>query len=217
MDAPAAATPKRHDRGWLYSLALHGLALLLLLWTGRMLKTPLAQQKPLIPVEIIFGSGGLGERAAAPQAARAETTPHPVRVRPQSPRPVMDPLDARLAALSQARAADTGLAEGGGDAGGGTGYTIQDLVRAQILRHWGPNVQEATIAVALHVVIKKGGKLAKVEVVDQDRFSHDAAFRDVAISLRNATTLSSPFELPPNVPASALDFTIMLSPHDALR
>lgn len=210
------AEVKTRDWGWCYSLALHALGILALLWLGRALALPPRPQKPLIPIELVFGPAGEGAITAAPQPVRRDTTPHPAAVRPDAVRPPVDPLQAQLAALAQLRAPDTGLAQtqGSGGAGRGGGYTIKDLVRAQILRHWGPDARSA-ISVDLHVVIAPGGKLLSVAIVDQKRFADDAAFRDIAISMRNAVTLSSPFDLPPNVPPGALDFILDISPQNA--
>lgn len=211
-----AMQDKARDWGWCWSLALHVLGLWALLAAGRLLMPPPRPEKPMIPIDIVVGPKGEGAVSAAPQPLRRDATPHPAAVRPQAVKPPADPLQAQLAALAQLRAPDTGLAgtQGTGGAGTGGGYTIKDLVRAQILRHWGPDAR-AAIRVGLHVVIAPGGKLLSVSVIDQQRLADDAAFRDVAISMRNAVTLSSPFDLPPNVPASALDFTLDISPRDA--
>lgn len=215
-----AARFKTHDWGWCWSLALHALGLWALLAAGHILTPVLKPEKPLIPIDIVFGppeqQAGQGAVSAAPQPARRDTTPHPAAVRPDAVRPPADPLEAQLAALAQLRASDTGLtqSQGAGGSGQGGGYTIKDLVRAQILRHWGPDAR-SPISVGLHVVIAPGGKLLSVAIIDQQRFAQDAAFRDIAISMRNAVTLASPFDLPANIPASALNFTLDISPQDA--
>lgn len=213
------AIPRAPQRqtGWMYAVALHLLAGFLLLMLGRQLGPHIPRDKPVIPVTVIFGDVGQGERIAAPSPAPRETTPRPARVRPDAPRPTADPLDAKLAALAQLRAPNAGIAESAGAGGSGGGYTIRDLVRAQILRHWGVTAGAAPVDVALHIVIARSGVLLQVAVVDQARFAGDAPFRDVAISARNAATLSSPFELPQGVAASALDFIITLNPRDASR
>jgi hypothetical protein len=209
--------PQPVQRGWLYSLLLHALGALVLLGLGRIVAVHPPPQKPVIPIDLVFAAPGAPAPRAAPRPARVDTTPHPARVSPDAVRPPADPLDAQLARLAQARAPDTGLPSDAGAGGGrGGGYTVRDLVRAQILQHWGPDAR-AAVSVALHVHIAPDGRLVSVTVVDQQRFASDAAFRDVAIALRNAVTLSSPFKLPRGLPASALDFTLDIAPQDMVR
>lgn len=217
MPEAVLRAPTPDQRGWVYSLVLHVLGAALLLGLGRILAVAPAPQKPVIPIELVFGAPGAPTPQAAPHPARIDATPHPVRVSPEALRPPADPLDAQLARLAQARAPDRGLSSDAGAGGSGQGgYTVRDLVRAQILRHWGPDAR-AAVSVGLHVRIAPDGRLLSVTVIDQQRFASDATFRDVAISLRNAVTLSSPFTLPRGLAASALDFTLDIAPQDAVR
>jgi hypothetical protein len=47
--------------------------------------------------------------------------------------------------------------------------------------------------------------------------SNDPAYREVAISARNAVLLSSPLSLPPGHYQEVMDMVLYLNPRDALR
>ena len=50
--------------------------------------------------------------------------------------------------------------------------------------------------ILLHVVLKRDGTVTEAEIVDRQRYTGDATFRDIALSARNAVLLSSPLTLP---------------------
>ena len=76
---------------------------------------------------------------------------------------------------------------------------MKDFIRAQVERRW--NLDLATLgdhqfSVPIHVEISSGGTVIKAEIMDTAR-SNDPAYREVAVSARNAVLLSSPLSLPP--------------------
>ncbi len=55
------------------------------------------------------------------------------------------------------------------------------------------------------------------EIVEAQRAATDRAYRDVAISARNAVLLSSPIALPAGHYESVMTLTLLLNPKDTLR
>jgi hypothetical protein len=58
--------------------------------------------------------------------------------------------------------------------------------------------------------------VTKAEIVDSSRAS-DPAYREVAVSARNAVLLSSPLALPAGHFQGVMDMVLYLNPRDALR
>lgn len=229
--------------GILASGLAHGLALLLiLLWFHAAPRTSPEKLRTVL-VDIIH----LGDETASPPApqksqmpqqqayARRAATAHSpdVGVLPNSKPVVHDDFQNRLNALAKLRApeTDTQALRGQGEThaesasndaapGNDATYSLRDYIRAQVLRRWNLDLGAPggrAIIVALHVVMKANGTISTAEIVDRHRYATDAAYRQIAMSARNAVLLSSPIALPPgNYPAET-DMTIHLDPRDALH
>jgi hypothetical protein len=139
----------------------------------------------------------------------------------------------RLNALSKLRApeTDTQALRGQGESrdvstsndatpGDEATYSLRDYIRAQILRRWNLDLGATgarSVVVALHVVMKANGTIASAEIIDRHRYATDAAFRQIAMSARNAILLASPINLPAGNYAAETAMTINLNPKDALH
>ena len=215
--------------GIAFSILLHGVLVLALIWylAGR----PSLEETVFraLPVDLVIG-GTMGQGSAAPPARMQVTRPQadsaPVQsgTRPNSVRMPVDPMTARLQALAQLRGADTALASadaGSGGAGGGDGnYALKDFIRAQILRRWLPDLGVAgarNLPVVVEVRLLRSGVIEDVRIVDQVRFHNDGAFRNMALSARNAALLASPIQLPPGRYDRVTVLNIDLDPKAALR
>ena len=213
------------------SLLLHGAALLAALWyVANRPQIPQTVFRTL-PVDLVIG-GNLGQGSNTP-AARLQTMPPrpataPVEsgTRPQATRQPQDELSAKLRALAQMGSSDTALPQpdnggGSGGAGGGDGnYALRDFVRAQILRRWLPDLDirgARTLPVLVRVRLLQSGVIDDVTVVDQARFHTDSAFRNMALSARNAAMLASPIQLPPGRYPRVTELIIDLDPKAVLR
>ena len=215
--------------GIAFSILLHGVLVLALIWylAGR----PSLEETVFraLPVALVIG-GTMGQGSAAPPARMQVTRPQadsaPVQsgTRPDSVRVPVDPMTARLQALAQLRGADTALASadaGSGGAGGADGnYALKDFIRAQILRRWLPDLGVAgarNLPVVVEVRLLRSGVIEDVRIVDQVRFHNDGAFRNMALSARNAALLASPIQLPPGRYDRVTVLNIDLDPKAALR
>lgn len=216
-----------------FSLLLHGAALLAALWylahRPDMQKTMFRS----LPVELVIG-GTMGQGSATPAARMQVASPRPdsapvnTGTRPDSVREPVDPFSARLRALAQLKAPDAVLpnadnsgAPNSGGAGGGEGnYALKDFIRAQILRRWLPDLNlggARNLPVLVQVRLLRSGVIDEVTVVDQARFHSDGAFRNMALSARNAALLASPIQLPPGRYERVTLLTIDLDPRAVLR
>ncbi len=152
----------------------------------------------------------------------------------QIPSPVVhDDFLNRLNSLSKLRApeTDTQALHGQGETeapstsndstpGDEATYSLRDYIRAQILRRWSLDLSAAgarTIVVGLHVVMKANGTITSAEIIDKHRYATDAAFRQIAMSARNAILLASPINLPPGHYAPETAMTLSLNPRDVLH
>lgn len=211
------------------SALLHGALVLGLIWY--LANRPGLEETAFraLPVDLVIG-GTMGQGSAAPPARMQVTRPQadtaPVRtgVRPDSTRAPVDPMTARLHALAQLRGADTALPNadaGGSGAGGGDGnYALKDFIRAQILRRWLPDLSIAgarNLPVVVEVRLLRSGVIDDVRIVDQARFHNDGAFRNMALSARNAALLASPIQLPPGRYDRVTVLNIDLDPKAVLR
>lgn len=211
------------------SLLLHGAALLATLWY--VANRPQMQETVFraLPVELVIG-GMQGQGNNAPparlQTVRPATAPVESGTRPQATREPKDELSAKLRALAQMGSADTALPQpdnggGQGGAGGGDGnYALRDYIRAQILRRWLPDLGISgarDLPVLVRVRLLRSGVIDDVTIVDQARFHDDSAFRNMALSARNAALLASPIRLPPGRYQRVTVLTIDLDPKAVLR
>lgn len=154
-------------------------------------------------------------QAPPPPRARAAVT-SPVSPKPPQPLATPDPLEARLKALSQLRLPDAERAaapkprDGTGDAerdagsrgaerGRGQGYSVRDVLRAQVERHWHIDRSElgaAELEIEILLTIDRDGGVRSVEVLPAPGHTGDALYRSLARSARMAVLNSAPFHLP---------------------
>jgi len=243
---PRAQTRKyvaENGPGILASGLAHGLALLLILFWFRSAPHTSPEKLRTVLVDIIH----LGDETASPPAPHRSVTPQQqafARRAPSAhspdigvlsnPKPVVhDDFLNRLNALSRLRApeTDTQALRGEGESraestsndaepGNDASYSLRDYIRAQVMRRWNLDLGAPggrAIIVALHVVMKANGTITAADILDRHRYATDAAYRQIAMSARNAVLLSSPILLPPgNYPALS-EMTIHLDPRDALH
>lgn len=232
---PRAVFVRSKNRpGILLSLALHGLLLLLALWY--VAHRPIIDRTQLraLPVELVIG-GSMGQGASPTPATRLqvarphpESTPVPQGVRPNATTDLEDELSAQLRAMAQLKTpdahlpnADISTAPGGGGDGTGEGnYALKDYIRAQILRRWLPDLSipgARDMPVLVRIRLLKSGAIDDVAILDQQRFHDDKAFRNMALSARDATLLASPIQIPGVKYEKTQTLTINLDPKAVLR
>ena len=233
METSQAGQMRERWGGIAFSLLLHGAMLLAALWY-------LAHRPPMqkmmfrtLPVELVIG-GALGQGSATPaaqmQVARPRPDSAPVRTgtNRESIRAPVDAFSARLRARAQLKVpdadlpnADTSGAPNSGGAGSGEGnYALKDFIRAQNLRRWLPDLSlrgARNLPVLVQVRLLRSGVIDEVTVVDQARFHSDSAFRNMALSARDAALLASPIQLPPGRYERVTVLTIDLDPKAVLR
>ena len=232
MEARAERLRKDGGPGAVLSLLLHGLLVLLALWYLGHRPALRETQLRALPVELVIG-GSLGQdkaQAAQLQVARPhpQSAPVPEGTNPNGTKEPQDELSAQLRALAQLQTpqaalpnADNSAAPAGG--GGGTGegnYALKDFIRAQILRRWLPDLSMAgarDMPVLVKVRLLKSGVIDDVEIVDQARFHTDKAFRNMALSARDAALLASPIQIPGVRFEKTQTLTIDLDPKAVLR
>ncbi len=220
--------------GALLSLLLHGLLVLMALWYVS--HRPALIQDPLrtLPVELVIG-GTMGQGnnpvpAARLQIARPrpESAPTAQGTRPNAIREPEDELSAKLRALAQLKSSDTALPNadnsaapgGGGDSSGEGNYALKDFIRAQILRRWLPDLSipgARNMPVLVRIRLLKSGVIDDVTIMDQQRFQVDSAFRNMALSARDAALLASPIQIPGARYEKTQVLTINLDPKAVLR
>lgn len=228
-----ARTERRDWKGLAGSLALHVLGLLLALWYVAHRPSVPDEVFHVLPVEIVIG-GSMGTGTTAPAARLQVAPPHresapvPEGVNPQGKAQPEDELSAKLRALAQLQAppstlpnADNAAAPGGTGGGQGEGnYALKDFIRAQILRRWLPDLSipgARNMPVLVRIRLLSSGVIAEVTVLDQARMKTDEAFRNMALSARDATLLASPIPMPPGHYEKVQTLTIDLDPKAVLR
>jgi hypothetical protein len=125
-----------------------------------------------------------------------------------------------LPALDNAGASDVDATSDDAARGASAAYSIRDYIRNQVERRWNLNVARLhgrNYIIELHIELRQNGIIDTVEVVDRSRFTTDAAFRDVALSARNAVLLSSPIALPSGQLRRPMEIVLRLNPRDTLR
>lgn len=229
--------------GWVTSILLHGLALLLILLLVNRAELPGQNGIRFVPVTLVPYGGAsnsprAGESAAplkSPQptvAHRKAAVEHPSHLGIAPKVAPKDEMEAKLENLSKLAQPQSGSlpsaqdfaatepgagGEGQGEAGP---YGVRDLVRAQVLRRWGLNLATLSgrnFTVPVRVELKRDGTVLKAEIVDQDRFRKDKIYRDIAISARNAVLLSSPLVLPSGHYGDVFEMIVLLNPRDTQR
>ncbi len=230
-------------RGVAGSLALHGLlALLIVLLMLHRAPLPVLPQHA-VPVDLVR----IGEETTSPPAPVKAKIPRPSAPRtanrvpasanapegtsPASRKPAPDDLETKLDALAHLRQPQSNTAPldlpatedaASSDAAPGAqaAYAVRDLIRAQVLRKWNFDVAALggrSFQIALRVVVLHNGTVAKAEILDRERYTRDALYRDIALSARNAVLLASPLTLPGAAFGDQIEVTLNLNPRDALR
>jgi hypothetical protein len=228
------------------SVALHALAALLILLFLSRTETPQTQTVTRIfPVDVVrFGDQTTSppqlqksliprERSARIPVPQSASPKPPVGVAPRKTAPPVDELQAKLRSLARLLQPDTALAplddspnsdtdSTSDDAVSGDQalYSVRDFIRAQVVRRWSLDFSmlgTRDFKVRVHVQMTRKGVVTLAEVVDQQRFKTDAAYREVALSARNAVLLSSPFALPPGNYHDGMDMILSLNPRDTLH
>ncbi len=78
-------------------------------------------------------------------------------------------------------------------------YSVRDFIRAQVERRWNLDVNApkgGDWVVVIHIVLRPDGSVSRADIVDTPRYRSDSAYRDFALSARNAVLLSSPLTVP---------------------
>src|SRR5581483_1066727 len=236
LTGPASFDNGRQGRaaGLAGSALLHGLALSLLF-----LALPpgsFGSQRDVlsIPVEVSLGedvSPAKREAAAElPQQTSQAAASSSSGASGAGPAAPLDPLDAKLKALAELHQPDAAMAsEGSGsgktsmiavnEASPGELAAAKDLIRVQVLRRWNldlKNLRGGDISVPIRVLVGSDGVVLKAELIDTPR-SADPAYREMALSAKNAVLMSSPFTLPPGRYRGEMDLVLDLNPRDALH
>lgn len=228
--------------GLALSVVLHGLILLLLFVVGMFGGEGSEGGLEIVPVEVELTQ----QSAPAPTQQQVADLPQTNVARPPSdptrdavmpsPEPSRtdeNELQAKLEALARLRQPDaiTANQENGAarpdrvatndDIGSGREgpFSVKDYIRAQVERRW--NLDLATLgnsdlSVPIHVEMTSEGVVLKAEIVESARTS-DPAYREIAVSARNAVLLSSPLSLPAGHYQGLMDMVLYLNPRDALR
>ncbi|HWA30548.1 MAG TPA: hypothetical protein VG867_05600, partial [Rhizomicrobium sp.] len=197
------------------------------------------KQPPFVPIDVVQ----LGDETTAPPAPNRAPVPEqkamkgpagapkPQAYAPNRTKAPTDELEVQLKNLSKLRQPDSDLkiengasddmaTTNGAAPGAISAYSVRDYIRAQILRRWVfdfSTLGTRNISIPLHVSLTGRGAVIDVEVLDHQRFIKDKAYREVALSARNAVLLSAPFKLPDGAPKEGIDFTLDLNPRDTLR
>ena len=234
MQAWAEKLKKDGGPGVLLSLILHLLLLLMVVWYVHERPVLTETKVRALPVELVIG-GTMSQQASTAPATRLqvarphpESAPVPEGTNPQGTKQPEDELSAKLRALAQLKTpdavlpnADNTAAPGGAGSGEGEGnYALKDFIRAQILRRWLPDLSipgARNLPVLVRVRLLKSGVIDTVFVVDQERFRTDKAFRDMALSARDAALLASPIQWPGGLSQKSQTLTIDLDPKAVLR
>lgn len=234
MQAWAQKLKKDGGPGVLLSVLLHLLLLLAGLWYVHQRPAITANELRALPVELVIG-GTMSQQSSTRPATRLqvarphpESAPVPEGTNPKGTKEPEDELAAKLRALAELKTPDAVLpnadntsAPGGTGSGEGEGnYALKDFIRAQILRRWLPDLSipgARNLPVLVRVRLLKSGIIDTVYVVDQERFRTDKAFRNMALSARDAALLASPIQWPGGLTQKSQTLTIELDPQAVLR
>lgn len=235
------AAPRQSLPGWAASVLLH-LAFILIVFAFIANSRHVYQvTEKFVPVSIVQ----LGEktvspehhvRAAVPQQKAASPVRRPTVPAARAPARRLaapDSLEARLRTLSHLKQTNTNLPvldnEAASDVdatsddaapGSYAAYSVKDYIRTQVERRWTLNLNRPgarDFTVAIRIEVRRNGTIDKAEIIDKARFASNAAYRDAALSARNAVLLSSPIALPAGPLRAPVAMTLRLDPKDVLR
>ncbi len=237
---------RENGPGLIGSVALHALAALIVLLFLSKTQSPQQQTiTRIFPVDVVrFGDKTMSppqlqkapiprQRSARIPVPESASPKLPVGVAPNKSAPPVDELQAKLRSLARLRQPETALAplddspnsdtdSTSDDAVSGDRalYSVRDFIRATVERRWSLNLSMLgahEYKVRVHVQMTRKGVVTLAEIIDQQRFKTDAAYREIALSARNAVLLSSPFALPPGDYHDGMDMILSLNPRDTLR
>ncbi|HUA54445.1 MAG TPA: hypothetical protein VMB81_19870 [Candidatus Sulfotelmatobacter sp.] len=172
--------------------------------------------------------------APKPDIARTTTDSRAATKLPGDPSP--DDLGARLSRLAKLQQPDTPIPSSPRRPLNGSGlsnlsatsvdaaaardatYGVKDFIRAQVERRW--HVDNRTLAsagavVAIHIMLNRDGSVSRAEIVDNPSRHSDSAYRELALSARNAVLLSSPLAVPSGQFERAKDMVLNLDAREA--
>lgn len=90
-------------------------------------------------------------------------------------------------------------------------YGVKDFIRAQVERRWNLDRSEAAgedWTVSVHILLDQNGRVRQAEIVADPRLGTDSAYRNFALSARNAVLLSSPLLILPGAYDIAKDIVV---------
>jgi hypothetical protein len=243
--APDEARRGPEAVGFAVSAFLHGLVLLWLLIAAPFGSYGSGGVR-FVPIDVVFETAPTKTPPPQPQAAAAPalgaaqaqasnpanappspaSSPTVAGAGPMQDQPPADALEAKLAALAQLRQPETTQSisaemptsdDGAGGRAGPPG--LKDFVRAQIERRWNLNLAslgDSDVFVPIEVKITSKGVVLKAEIVPSARVD-DPAYREVAVSARNAVLLASPIALPAGQYQDVMEMVLYLNPRDTLH
>jgi hypothetical protein len=221
--------------GFAGSAALHGLLLLLVFLAMPPGTLGSSRDVLSIPVEVSLGDdiapAKKAEAAELPQQA-SQSSPSSPAVSGEGPSASgpLDALDAKLKALAELHQPDAATTSDGSGSGQTTMIAVneatagelaaaKDVIRVQVMRRWNLDLKGLSggdSSVPIRVRVASDGVVLKAELVDTPR-SADPAYREIALSAKNAVLMSSPFTLPPGHYRGVMDLVLNLNPRDALH
>jgi outer membrane biosynthesis protein TonB len=183
------------------------------------------------------------EEAPKPDPAKAIPVPaapkpvrRPVAAAPLATAPPEEELSQRLKALAKLRQPtpplppdlqqQQGIGVSNVTASSGAGHArdatwrVKDFIRAQVERHWNFRIGSEGSrdwTVAIRIALDPDGGVVDAQIVDDGRHQNDLAFRDFALSARNAVYMSSPISIPPDAAELARDIVVDFSPKQATQ
>ena len=243
--APGEARRVPEAIGFAASALLHGLLLLWLLIAAPFGSYGSGGVR-FVPIELVFETAPTKTPPPQPQAATAPAlgapqaqasipanaapspaaSPTAAGAGPMQTQPPADALEAKLEALAQLRQPETTQSisaevptsdDGAGGRAGPPG--LKDFIRAQVERRWNldlASLGNSDLFVPIEVKITSKGVILKAEIVENARFD-DPAYREVAVSARNAVLLSSPIALPAGHYQDVMEMVLYLNPRDTLH
>ena len=99
-------------------------------------------------------------------------------------------------------------------------YSLKDFIRVQVERRWNFDLTTPGSqgwSVAIRIALTQTGEVQSAEIVETPQYRTDRAYRDFALSARNAVLLSTPLAIPPGTYAIARDITVDFSARQAVQ
>ncbi len=99
-------------------------------------------------------------------------------------------------------------------------YRVKDFIRAQVVRRWyieSSAIKNRDWTVGIRIHVEPSGRVSEAEILGDSRFPLESAYRDFALSARNAVLLSSPLVVPPGMYEIAKDIVVDFQAKQVLR